>query len=254
MVGTTREDSGKGGIQVIERAAKILRALKHDRAGMSLGQIAEAVELPRSTVQRIVAALMAERLLAAGSRAGRIRLGPEITALAEQSRNSVIETCRLVLSELSQATGETADLSVLRGGAMLFLDQIPGTHRLRTVSAVGDAFPLTTTANGLACLAEMEEGEALDLAREEWQRKGLQRDEAEFLGQLAEIRATGLAYDLDAHTDGISAVGVAVRDWSGGLYGISVPVPSARFEEVRPTVEAAVRRARDHAGKLLSSS
>ncbi|MGI9493370.1 MAG: helix-turn-helix domain-containing protein, partial [Geminicoccaceae bacterium] len=51
------------GIQVIARAASILRALGEDTSGMSLGQIADKVGLPRSTVQRIVGALQAERLV-----------------------------------------------------------------------------------------------------------------------------------------------------------------------------------------------
>ena len=42
------------GIQVISRAASILRALRDEPDGLSLGQIATRVELPRSTVQRIV--------------------------------------------------------------------------------------------------------------------------------------------------------------------------------------------------------
>ncbi len=38
---------------------------------------------------------------------------------------------------------------------MIFLDQVPGSHRLRTVSPVGEVFPLTPTANGRAVLATM---------------------------------------------------------------------------------------------------
>ena len=51
-------------IQVIARAAAILRTLENQAAGLSLGQIAQRVNLARSTVQRIVAALQAEKLLA----------------------------------------------------------------------------------------------------------------------------------------------------------------------------------------------
>ncbi len=52
---SSREDEKTGGIQVIARAAKILNALGEHPGGMSLGEIAHAVDLPRSTVQRIVA-------------------------------------------------------------------------------------------------------------------------------------------------------------------------------------------------------
>ncbi len=220
---------------------------------MSLGQIAAAVELPRSTVQRIVAALLAERFVVTGPRGRRIWLGPEIAELAEQSRRDVVETCRLVLTELSQETGETADLAVMRGDAMIFLDQVPGVHRLRTVSSIGDAFPLTTTANGLACLALLDLDEALQRAKEERARRGIAFDESAFAARLSAIRDSELAYDRDEHTEGISAIGIAFRHWSGKLYSISVPIPSSRFPEVSGTVETALRKAKAHAETLMTS-
>src|SRR5271154_7393626 len=65
-------------VQVIARAAAILRALEDEAAGLSLGQIAQRVNLARSTVQRIVAALEAEKFLIAASPTGRGRLRPTI--------------------------------------------------------------------------------------------------------------------------------------------------------------------------------
>src|SRR5262245_16686803 len=53
----------KSQVQVIARAATILRALEEENAGLSLGQIAQRVNLARSTVQRIVAALETEKLV-----------------------------------------------------------------------------------------------------------------------------------------------------------------------------------------------
>ncbi len=246
------EKNGRHGIQVIARAAAILRALKDDPTGLSLGRIAERVNLPRSTVQRIAGALQKERLVISGANGGSLRLGPELSALAEAARYNIVESCRLLLTELSQATGETTDLSVLRGSAMIFLDQVPGTHRLRTVSSVGEAFPLTTTANGRACLARLHEDEAQKLATEEWGRQGIEGDLAAFMSQLERIRETGLAYDLDEYTTGISAVGIAFRDWSGDLHSISVPVPTTRFEEVRPDVEDALESTARHVQKMMS--
>lgn len=243
--------SARGGIQVIERAASILRVLKQDQSGMSLGQIAESVDLPRSTVQRIVAALMAEGMVMTGPRGSKVRLGPEFIDLAQQNRRNVIEAFRLVLTELSQATGETADLSVLQSDAMIFLDQVPGVHRLRTVSSIGDAFPLTTTANGLACLALLPSDEASKLAQGEWKRHGIKPDPEAFAKRIGKIRESGLAYDLDEHTAGISAIGIAFFDWFGTLHSISVPIPSSRFPSVKKVVEDALRRAKEHAEKLI---
>lgn len=247
------EKTSRSGIQVIARAAAILRTLGKDQTGLSLGQIAERVSLPRSTVQRIVGALQSEGFVISDGSGGGLRLGPAINSLSEAAQYNIVEHCRLLLTELVQNTGETADLSVQRGAGMIFLDQVSGTHhRLRTVSSVGEAFPLTTTANGRACLALMPEPKARKLILGEWERTGASGDLAAMLGRLEEIRATGLSHDLDEHTVGISAIGFAFRDWSGDLHAISVPVPSSRYRETRQLVERELRKTEKNVRKLMS--
>lgn len=242
----------RNGIQVIGRAAAILRSLRDNPNGLSLGQIAERVGLARSTVQRIVAALQDERLVIMLGNGG-FRLGPEVTSLAKAASFDTAEICRPALTDLSQATGETADLSVLRGGRMIFLDQIPGSHRLRAISSVGEAFPLTTTANGKAALALLAPEEARARATREWEKTRIIGDWDRLASELARIRADGTAFDLDEHTAGISAVGAAFRGPGGEVFAISVPIPTTRFDQVKERVVDAlgnaIRKARAGLGE-----
>lgn len=237
------EKSGsRSGIQVIARAAAILRTLKDTPGGMSLGQIAERVELPRSTVQRIVQALQEERLVIASGSAGGVRLGPELHALAGAAHYNIVDTLRPLLQGVMEETGETVDLSVLRGGRMIFLDQVQGTHRLRTVSSVGEVFPVTTTANGRACLALMTDSEARKMAENEWERLAQTPDWPALSRSLTRARAHGLAEDDDDHTEGISALGFAFADAVGDLHAVSVPVPTPRFAQQKAVVTASLLR------------
>lgn len=240
MVNEDRKES-RNGIQVIARAAAVLRALKNAQSGMSLGQIAEKIDLPRSTVQRIVGALQDERLVIASATGGGIRLGPELHSLGVAARFSVVERCRPFLINLMEKTGETVDLSVLRNGRMIFLDQVQGTQRLRTISSVGEVFPLTVTANGRSCLALLPEDRAVALAYAEWTQLGIDGDVTALLQIFSDIHQTGLAYDINEHTDGISAVGFAFADVTGDLHSISVPIPSTRFDRKRDLVVAALK-------------
>ena len=86
----------KSQVQVIARAATILRALEDESAGLSLGQIAQRVNLARSTVQRIVAALETEKLVIAATPNGRVRLGPTILRLAASVRSDFVALARPV--------------------------------------------------------------------------------------------------------------------------------------------------------------
>lgn len=240
------QNTGKSGVQVIARAADILRVLKNNQSGMSLGQIANRIDLPRSTVQRIVSALQEEQFVISDSNGGGLRLGPGLAALGNATRYNIVEQCRLHLTELTQKTGETADLSVLRNGSMVFLDQVPGTHRLRTISSVGEVFPITTSANGRACLSRLPEEDARTHILAEWERWGAEHAIEPFMEQLKIVRDDGLAFDLDDHTNGISAIGFSFCDWAGDMHAISVPVPSTRFETERHNIEKAIRETAKH--------
>ncbi len=87
----------------------------------------------------------------------------------------------------------------------------------------------------------MSDAEALKLARNEWDRNGALVDETVFLSDLSAVRGCGLAYDLDEHSSGVSAIGFAFADWSGDVHAISVPVPSSRFADRRTVIEAALK-------------
>lgn len=229
----SRKTAQQQGVQVIARAAEILRVLKQDNGGMSLGQISDRVGLPRSTVQRIVNALLAEKLLMNTASEGGLRLGPEIQSLAAAGRFDAAELLRPMMTDIAEQTGETVDLAVLRDDHLVFVDQVVGTHRVRTVSAVGQSFPLTTTANGKAALALLDDEQAAALAARELKASQSDKALSTLIAELEDIRASGLAWDFDEHTEGISAVGHGFSDTIGQIYAVSVPVPSYRFSKTK---------------------
>src|SRR3954451_15605708 len=69
--------SRQNGVQVISRAAEILRALHDAPAGLTLAEGARRGGLPRSTVHRIVGTLELEGFVAGATADGRLRLEPE---------------------------------------------------------------------------------------------------------------------------------------------------------------------------------
>jgi DNA-binding IclR family transcriptional regulator len=223
----------KSQVQVIARAATILRALEDENAGLSLGQIAQRVNLARSTVQRIVSALETEKLVIAATPNGRVRLGPTILRLAASVRSDFVSLARPFLERLSEELHETVDLSTVKKDHLVFIDQVIGSQRLRTVSAVGETFPLHCTANGKAYLAQLSEPaiEALiGRAYESRTPKTLKGFEL-LIEDLKAARRAGIAFDREEHTLGVCAVGVALHDPLGNAVAISVPVPTQRFPD-----------------------
>ena len=231
------------GIQVISRAADILRLLGRETDGLSLGQIAKSVALPRSTVQRVVAALAVEGFISTEKGYGGIRLGPEILSLAQATASDMKERLRPVMKRISDETGETVDLAVLDGDKMLFIDQIVGSQRLRAVSRIGETFPLTTTANGKAALACLQREHAKRLIVAEIEGQGSKsRTPDEILDEIEQIKDGALAKDENEHSDGICALGFAIKDSNGDIFALSTPVPSTRYQRLKGSLTEVLGR------------
>ncbi len=234
-------------VQVIARAASILRALENEAVGLSLGQIAQRVNLARSTVQRIVAALEAEKFLIAASPNGRVRLGPTILRLAASARTDFVAVARPYLTQLSSELKETVDLSVVKKDHLVFIDQVIGSQRLRTVSAVGETFPLHCTANGKAYLAGLDDAAIAGLIGMSYEARTprtLTRLD-DLLRELKSVRKTGVAIDREEHTHGICAAGIVTRDPVGNIVAISVPVPAQRFYKHQRQIVARLRATKE---------
>ena len=227
-----KQDQNKtSNVQVISRAANILRTLRDHPKGLSLSQIAKEVGLARSTVQRIVSTLEQENFVAQASANGGIRLGPEISMLAAAVHSDLREEIRPFLIQLSNEVNETVDLSVLDNGKVLFVDQIIAPHPLQATSQPGAAFPLHCTANGKAILGSLPKLEVESLLPEQLTKYTdktiTNRDE--LIKELEVVRKEGVAFTREEHIDGICAVGAVVFDSMRNLSAISIPLPATRF-------------------------
>jgi len=223
-----------------------LRALENEKEGLSLGQIAKKVELPRSTVQRIVNALAEEHLLIGASLNARVKLGPSILRMASNSDFDFTAEVRPHLEALSQITGETVDLSVQEGGKMVFVDQIAANHRLSAISAIGESFSMHSAANGKAALSLMTDSEISSLLNGDLPKEtpNTITNLDELLSTIADIRETNIAMDNQENAEGICALGTAFRDPLGRTYAVSVPVPAVRFTKMNDLITQSIQNFR----------
>jgi DNA-binding IclR family transcriptional regulator len=239
------------GIQVISRASAILRLCSAATDGLSLGNIATAIGLPRSTVQRIVNALVTEGLLYNDGTRRSIRTGRGLHALLPTPRADVIEIAHPFLKALSQTTGETVDLALLRGDHLVFVDQVAGSQRLRTVSSVGEIFPLHNTANGKAALSLLSEADVRNALLLSGRAQGAKL--ARLVSEIERARRTGIAEDNDEHMEGISAIGTAFSPVGGNIYAISIPLPSVRFKSRKKELAVLLLAFRSQIDEALKS-
>lgn len=220
----------KPGVQVIARAAEILRVLTANPAGLTLSEIAGQVGGARSTTHRILSALRDEDFVTRPDGSGRFKIGASLAGMGATDQGRVSAEFRVQLELLALRTRETVDISMLWGDRVLFTDQLALSQRLNAASAIGTAFPAHAVASGKALLAVSPAHAELVLSHtlERFTPKTIVDPES-LSDELAQIRETGVALDREEHVLGICGVATVVRDNTGSWVAIGIPAPASRF-------------------------
>lgn len=223
---------------MLRRAAAALDEIAAEPGRLRLVDLGDRLGLAKSTARRLLVGLVEVGLASVDSQ-GRISLGDRLLGFGNSDGAHISAVFRPMIERVARATdGETVDLSVLRGQRMWFVDQLESSHRLRAVSAVGVRFPLESTANGKAALAALDDADAESIISR------LGPEVADRLRpEITEIRRTGIAFDRDEHTPGISAAAIARRTVGDNVVAISVPAPTERFAEKEQRIVDALRAA-----------
>jgi DNA-binding IclR family transcriptional regulator len=196
------------GVGVLDKAVSVLDAV--EGVPRSLPELMAATGLPRATAHRLALALEVHGLVGRGAD-GRFVLGPRFTAAR------IAEVARPALVDLREATGESVQLYVRRGGQRLCVAALDSPNELRTSVPVGTLLPLDRGSAG------------------------------KVLRELPEILARGWAESIAERAPGVASVSAPVRAGGALLAAVclSGPIertstsPAARFAEA--VVEAARR-------------
>ena len=226
----------KGEMRLIARAAAILRALAERPTGASLGELAKATGLARSTVQRLVDALALEGLISAGVNSASIKLGLEISRLASFVQSGPREHFRPYMEELMRLAQETVDLTILdEQGSVIVIDQLASTYSLRVVSHVGQRIPLHCSASGKAHLSQLGADERRALITPAIRRltPNTKTDLQEILAEIEASARRGYFVDNEEYAEGVCALAIGAPSPGGGNFAIAIPIPAHRFSANR---------------------
>jgi IclR family transcriptional regulator, KDG regulon repressor len=130
-------------IQVLDRAVKILEVLG-EYGVTPLTTLSAKVELPLSTVSRIVSSLTAHGFVDQDQTTRAYRLGTRLLFLGSRihSPPRLLEVARPIMERLAAKTGEDASISALQGTYAVMLDRVEGPNPLKIVEAMREPVPL----------------------------------------------------------------------------------------------------------------
>ncbi len=241
------------GVQSVERAFAVLRAIAANDGRAGVSAVARHARLPKSTVARLLGTLEDVGAVEQLEGGGDYRIGSGLRALAGDGHAGLrlVDLARPHLRELVAELDEDAGLAIPDGDAVLFVDQVQGSHPVQVRDWTGERFPLHTTAAGFVLLAEWP-ADAIDRYLGGDLAAYTERtlvDGAAILARLALVRQQGFAWTKGEWAADINGVGAVVRGGDGrAVAAINLYGPGYRFpgesdaEEIgRVVADAAAR-------------
>ena len=200
--------------------------------GMTYSEIVTALNLPKSTVHRILKELANLGYLNFNPESKRYFGSLRLAAMGAEvmSHFQLRDHVRPNLLELHRETDHTANLAVLDGTVGVFVDKIESKDfGIKLFSEIGKTFPLHCTGLGKALLAFSSDdtlAKLLEAPLETITEKTIKDPEA-FKRELALIRKRGYALDNEEITRGIMCTAAPVFGFNGELIcAISITFPA----------------------------
>lgn len=250
----TADGSSRGARQ----AVAILQHLAAQRGPVSAASIAAALELPRSSVYRLLGVLTDAGLALHYPESRRFGVG--IAAFEMSSGFSrqapMTRLGQPVLAALVDRVGESGHVAVLHGRDVLYLIEERAPRRPSLVTDVGVRLPAHLTASGRAMLAALPKAQvrALYPDRSAFSQRG-ERGIAgyrELAALLVGVRAAGHAAEDGEITPGLASVAVALRDPTGWpAASVAVTFASETPADAVAAITAEVHRAAAELGRRL---
>ncbi len=235
-------------IAVLDRTLDVIEALAAATEPVGVTDIARAVGATKSAAWRILLNLET-RGYASKDASAKYTLGPALFALVLRGgdRTRLVQLARPHLQWLNATFEETANLGVMEGDALLYIDIIESPHDLRMAARVGARDLLHATALGRAILAFLPEREQERVLAGPLEARTPRTivDPARLRQLLADVRAGGISAEEGENEIAASCFGVPVFGPEGDVVAaISLSGPSGRMDRYEPgTIQAALRRA-----------
>lgn len=219
------------GSQAVERASALLSLIVESGTPRTFTSLVEELGLAKSTTSRLLQALERSRLVHR-DRAGAFRPGAlfSLHAARPSALHDLSELARSTMEHLSEVSGETVNLAVPRGGAVVQIDQVDSRYMVGAANWVGVDVPAHCTALGKVLYAYG----ALVAPAGHLDRRTAHSpvDRAQFDHALVEVRRRGWAASLDELEVGLAAVGAPIRAVDGTVIAaVSISGPTNRIND-----------------------
>ena len=220
----SQKDDAPWRVNSVTKAFHILEQFAPTREVLTLTQLSQRLDMPKSTLLNMLKTLESDGYLYHTPNSSGYRLGYKVLLLGYNMRSSmqVIQYAIPFMEDLLAKTKETIYLTTHSGGQVFYLDAVYNSRRFGKYSVTGKLLPMHCTGCGKAMLSYMDEEDVMRII----QYWGLSKktpytitDPDRLLEELALCRKRGYALDHEEETLGVKCVATAIRATNGKPVG-----------------------------------
>ncbi|MCP5083322.1 MAG: IclR family transcriptional regulator [Alphaproteobacteria bacterium] len=205
------------------RALTIIEVLAKAGKPLTPTEINEHLQLPKPTIHRLCTTLLQQGFLTRDVDVKRLRPARRLRLIsAGIMTSSRIHIARhAILRDVSEAIGETCNLSVPEENGMVYVDRVETHWPMRFQLPVGSSVPFHCTASGKLFLSTLEDVQ-LDkllstLKLEQFARNTIENVD-DLKRELEATRKRGFSRDNEEFIDNLIAVSVPIIDQNQALF------------------------------------
>lgn len=241
-------------IRAVDRVCDILDTLANTPAGVSLSEVAESTDLPKSSAFRYLAALEARYYVERGPDGSSYRLGLAFRPQQTRSFERLTELARPALEKLRDQLKETTNLGILDGSQVIHAVVAEAPHMMRLAAHVGERGYVHCTALGKAMCATLPDARVrmiLNAAGMPRFTEATITEPDRFLTELQRTRTQGFAIDEAENQPAGRCIAVVIENipFPAGV-SISAPVDRLPQDRVPDVVQQLQRVARTLSRKM----
>lgn len=229
----------QSGVQSLDRAFALLELLSARPDGMPLMDLANKSNLHKSTVHRLLSALISLGYVKTGGD-GRYALTLKMFELSGKIVEGldVMQIAKPILDSLRDRAGEAVHLLVREGCEVVYAYKAESTgNAYRMFSHIGMRRAMYSTAAGKSMLAAMQDSEV----RKIWRQSDIAAytqhtitDLSTLFEELGEIRRLGYALDNEENELGVRCIAASLTDYTGAVVAaVSISAPVTRMSDER---------------------
>ena len=235
----------------LDKGLDILELLARDGEGLSLNEIARALERTSSEIFRMVNALARRGYLQQNG--DRYSLSLKLFELAHRHKpiKSLTAAALPLMRELVNVTLQSCHLTVFHAGRVMVVAQVDSPERWAFGLKVGAQVGLTDTASGYVLLAFQDEAERERMLASHRRVEGeLDLDTKQLRKAVAEVAQRGHAQMASRQIRGVSNIAFPVLGSAGTAVGaLNIPYIERIDKKITPSIDAAKEALREGAAR-----